>query len=115
MPLHPVVDAHSVSQDPSDSTQYDLASKVLLQSAQSDSRQCPWPTRAFRPLPQAVHVVSSFVFSLFFPAAHVCVGPHVVLLALQAVVLLLYLPSGHVVQVPAAHFWPLPHEALSFS
>ena len=55
MPLHPVVDAHRVSQEPSDSTQRDLCKPLnaWLQSAQSDSRQYPWPTRANVPACQS--------------------------------------------------------------
>ena len=67
------------------------------------------------PLPQVVQVVSSFVFSLFFPAAHLCVVPHAVFLAEQAVLPLLYWPSEHVVQVVSSYVFTLSFPALNAS
>ena len=53
MPLHPVVEAHRVSHDPSESTHDVLVVNVLLLFAQSDSRQNPWPMRVSGPVCQA--------------------------------------------------------------
>ena len=51
------------------------------------------------PPEHGVQVVSSFVFSLFFPAVNACPAPQEVRFAEQAVLLLLlYWPSAHVVR-----------------